>query len=68
MNKIEIIKKLNLLEYDILEGAYTEDWDGDDQESGIPIIRKVYIGLREDEIKSLLGKISEIIELVKEVK
>lgn len=66
MNKIEIIKKLNLLEYDILDSAYIEDWDGDDQESGIPIIRKVYKGLREDEIKSLLEKISEIIKLMKE--
>ena len=66
MNKIEIIKKLNLLEADILKGAYTEDWDGDDQESGKPIIRKVYIGLDEDEIKSLLVKISEIIQLMKE--
>ncbi len=66
MNKIEIIKKLNLLEYDILDSAYIEDDDGYDQESGIPIIRKVYKGLREDEIKSLLEKISEIIKLMKE--
>lgn len=66
MNKIEIIRKLNLLEYDILDSAYIEDDDGDDQESGKPIIRKVYKGLREDEIKSLLEDITDIIQLIKD--
>lgn len=63
--RINLIKKLNELEYDILNNAYIEDDDGEG-EDGKPILLPVYIGLNEKEIKSLLAKIGAIIELIKE--
>jgi len=65
--RIDIIKRLNFLEIFILDNAYGEDWDGDDEETGRPIILKYYRGLRENEIKSLLADIGDIIESVKEL-
>ena len=64
---MEIVRQLNLLEAFILRNAYTDDWDGNDQETGMPIIFDVYIGLTEEEIKNLLKEIGAIIQLVKEV-
>lgn len=65
MHTIDIFAKLSELEHFIKYKAYMDDYDGDD-EYGYPIIRQVFVGLDEDEIKSLLIKISEIIELIKE--
>ena len=65
MSNFELIKELNMLEYYILDNAYIEDWDGDD-EHGRPIKLQYYRGLKEEEIKSLLEKIGNIINLVKE--
>lgn len=66
MNKIELIQKLNMLEYFILDNSYIEDWDGNDEETNRPIIRNVYVGLNEDQLKSLLVNIGDIIESIKE--
>ena len=65
MYSIDIFAKLSELEHFIKYKAYMDEYDGDD-EHGCSIIRHVFVGLDEDEIKSLLVKICEIIELMKE--
>lgn len=62
MNKI--IQELNYLKQYILDNAYTEDFDGYDEDTKIIIQR--YSGLNEDNIKSLLDRIDDIMALVKE--
>lgn len=67
MSKIDILLELNKLEYDILALAYTTDDDGLD-ENGKPMIRKVYKGLDEKELRMILNDITELVEKVKESK
>lgn len=62
MNKI--IQELNYLKQYILDNAYIEDFDGYDEDTKIIIQR--YSGLNEDNIKSLLDRIDDIMALVKE--
>lgn len=61
IKRIEIIKRLNFLEMFILDNAY---YSNDEEKS---IIKQVYKGLNENELKSLLAELGEIIESVKEL-
>ena len=65
MDKMSILLKLNSLELDILASAYTPDDDGSD-EKGNPIIRQVYTGMDESDVRAILNKITEIIKEIKE--
>ena len=66
MTKDAIVTKLNGMKRDILDYSYTEDWDGDD-ETGAPIVRQVYTGMTEEDLRNILDKIETIIYEIKEV-
>ena len=65
MNKQDILLELNKLEYDILALAYLPDDDGLDP-NGNPIIRQVYQGLEEKDLRMILDEITELVGKIRE--
>ena len=60
MTKNELLIKLEGLERDIVDRAYIEDWDGDD-ENGRQIIRLVFNEMTEKDVKYIQDKLGQLI-------
>lgn len=63
MTKNEILIKLEGLERGIINRAYIEDYDGDD-ESGRPIERLVFNEMTEEDTKYVLDTLSDIVNKI----
>ena len=64
MTKLNLLSKLYGIRCAITCDSYLEDWDGDD-ETGAPIVRRVYKGMTEEDTKNVLKMVEGLIEDIK---